>query len=165
MINAKIVLTGNFNVGKTSLFKRFIFNEFAIDYQATIGVRVEKKEITHQDEIINLLLWDVAGLQTQVLSPDSYFVGAAVIILVIDLSNPITFQNIIEDINHIKKVEPRAFVKIVGNKKDLLSQESLDKILQDFPIPFSKTTSAKTGENVNSFFEEIAEEIFISVTK
>ena len=41
----KIVLTGHFNVGKTSLIKKFVHSIFSDEYLSTIGVIIEKKEV------------------------------------------------------------------------------------------------------------------------
>jgi GTPase SAR1 family protein len=45
MVSKKIILTGSFGVGKTSLFNRFIYQEFNDKYLTTIGVKVNKKQV------------------------------------------------------------------------------------------------------------------------
>ena len=41
----KIVLLGNFGVGKTSLMRRFIDDTFSEDYKVTLGVQIQKKVV------------------------------------------------------------------------------------------------------------------------
>lgn len=73
MTSKKIILTGNFSVGKTSLFNRFINEQFDDKYITTIGVKVNKKTIEIDGEEIALVLWDVAGEVSQDKVPTSYF--------------------------------------------------------------------------------------------
>lgn len=60
MIAKKVLLVGNFGVGKTSLIRRFVLNEFSEDYISTIGVRVSTKILNVEEEEMKLLIWDVA---------------------------------------------------------------------------------------------------------
>ena len=62
MIAKKVLLVGSFGVGKTSLIRRFVTNEFSEDYISTIGVRVSTKIMKFNNEEIKLLIWDVAGI-------------------------------------------------------------------------------------------------------
>ena len=61
MISKKVILTGSFGVGKTSLFNRFIYQEFNDKYLTSIGVKVNKKQIKVEDKEVSLLVWDIAG--------------------------------------------------------------------------------------------------------
>lgn len=57
----KIIITGNSNVGKTSLLKQFTRNEFKNDYQMTVGVEFESKDIQVNEQNITLQIWDTVG--------------------------------------------------------------------------------------------------------
>ncbi len=155
MINKKVILTGNFGVGKTSLFNRFFYNRFSDKYLTTIGVKVDKKVIQVENKEISILLWDIAGEVSQDKVPNSYFLGASGIIYVFDLARPLTFNNIVKDIEHLKEMIPDSIVKIVGNKKDLLSESALAETLEELALECDIITSAKTGENVEDLFEKL----------
>lgn len=159
MISKKIILTGSFGVGKTSLFNRFINNTFDEKYMTTIGVKVNKKSVFIEGREVALLLWDIAGEISQDKVPTSYFLGAAGVIYVFDLSRPLTFQNIASDLAYLKNILPYAVVKIVGNKKDLLSDKQIAELEANFPIHWDALTSAKTGENVEKLFLNLATEL------
>lgn len=159
MIGKKIILTGSFGVGKTSLFNRFINNQFDDRYLTTIGVKVNKKPVLVGEQEVSLLLWDVAGEITQDKVPTSYFLGAAGVLYVFDLSRPITYQNIATDLEYLQSLLPYAVVRIVGNKKDLLTYAQIAEAAAKMPTPWDALTSAKTGENVEQLFQQLAADL------
>lgn len=52
-------MIGSFEVGKTSLVRRFVLNEFSENYISTIGVRISTKTVAIEDEEVKLMIWDV----------------------------------------------------------------------------------------------------------
>ncbi len=159
MISKKIILTGSFGVGKTSLFNRFINGQFDDKYMTTIGVKVNKKSLNMEGHEVGLMLWDIAGEISQDKVPTSYFLGAAGVVYVFDLSRPMTFVNIKHDLEYLKNFLPLAQVRIVGNKKDLVTEEQLANIQTQVPQGWDILTSAKTGENVDTLFETLAHDL------
>ncbi|WP_020536020.1 Rab family GTPase [Lewinella cohaerens] len=157
MISKKVVITGHFGVGKTSLFNRFITNTFNEKYLTTIGVRVDKKSVIVNGEEISLIIWDLAGEVSQEKVPRSYFLGASAIIYVFDLSRPATFSRLEDDLVYINSVLPNVLIRKVGNKKDLVSDQTLKDIRAQTQPHFF--TSARTGENVEELFEGIARKL------
>jgi len=159
MTSKKIILTGSFGVGKTSLFNKFIFNKFSDKYLTTIGVKVNKKTVDVGETQVNLLVWDIAGEVSQDKVPTSYFLGASGIIYVFDLTRPLTYKNLNTNIDYLKQLLPGGVIKVVGNKKDLLSESELEEILGQVELPVQFKTSAKTGENVERLFFDLAKEL------
>ena len=159
MISKKIILTGSFGVGKTSLFNRFIYQQFSDKYLTTIGVKVNNKTMKIDDETISMMVWDVAGEVSQDKVPASYFLGASGIIYVMDLSRPLTFANLESDIQFLRDLLPNGTIIIVANKKDLVTEEQLETIRQELARPFDYSTSAKTGENVEELFIEMGKRL------
>lgn len=157
MISKKIILTGSFGVGKTSLFNQFIYNKFDDKYLTTIGVKVNKKSIEIEGKEVSLLLWDIAGEVSQDKIPNSYFLGSSGIVYVFDLTRPSTYKNIASDIEYLNSMANNAIVKVVGNKCDLLEADKIEEVKAILETPVDIITSAKTGENV--------EELFISLGK
>lgn len=159
MISRKVILTGSFGVGKTSLFNRFIYDQFDDKYLTTIGVKVNKKQLEVDGEEMSVLLWDVAGEIAQDKVPISYFLGATGILYVFDLSRPSTHKNIASDLAYLQKLVPDAIIKIVANKKDLVDDEKIAAIKAQLTVQWDTITSAKTGENVDELLLTLAKEI------
>lgn len=159
MAKKKVVLTGSFGVGKTSLFSRFLYNEFSDKYLTTIGVKVDKKTVEIEGEEVILMLWDIAGEISQNKVPDSFFMNASAILYVFDLTRPSTYGNLEFDLDYLGKKVPGILIKVIGNKKDILSAEELEKVLNEVHKVPDILTSAKTGENVEPLFFELAKSL------
>ena len=158
----EVLLTGSFGVGKSSIFNRFIHDEFSNKYYGTMGVRVNEKKM--EDQRIHLKLWDIAGEIHQRKVPKIYFANKTAILYIIDLTRPFTFKNIKEDIDYLKENASQATIKIIGNKKDLLSElELFDLQKNELPVTLEWIVSAKTGENVILLFDQLVEEILEKV--
>ena len=160
MISKKVIITGSFAVGKTSIFTRFIENSFSEKYLTTIGVKVDKKTITVDGREVSMIIWDIAGEVLQDKVPKTYFLGSSAIIYVFDSSRPLTYQNIDADLKHFEQILPDCIVKVVGNKKDLVDESTLASIRQEINVDIF--TSAKTGENVEQLFIAIGRELLFN---
>ncbi|MFX1394532.1 MAG: GTP-binding protein, partial [Promethearchaeota archaeon] len=162
--STKLILTGDFQVGKTSLIKRFIENSFQENYIATIGVEISKKTIDlSSDTTIQFIIWDIGG-QKQEMMPfrKRFYSGANAAIIVIDRTRPNHQDSIHFWFNELKdaNVSPNIPIVIVGNKSDLVddiivSEFDIKKIADEYGYRYI-LTSAKTGENVNDAFTYIA---------
>jgi small GTP-binding protein len=159
MISKKVILTGSFGVGKTSLFNQFIYQQFSDKYLTTIGVKVNKKTLTIDGEEISLLVWDIAGEVAQDKVPASYFLGAGGIIYVVDLSRPMTLVNMKADLAFLEKLLPNTTIIVVANKKDLVTPADLEDMAQNLDVKWDFATSAKTGENVDALFLELGKRL------
>lgn len=156
MISRKVILTGSFGVGKTSLFRRFISGTFSEKYITTIGVKVDKKVVEVNGEEVSILLWDIAGEVSQDKVPKSFFLGASAIIYVFDVTRPSTYLNIEKDLNILDRILPDAILKVVGNKEDLVDTSKLKEVKQAISVNVDVMTSAKTGNNVDRLFYNLA---------
>lgn len=158
MIAKKVLLVGNFGVGKTSLIRRFVLNEFSEDYISTIGVRVSTKIVTLNDEQIKLLIWDVAGTNNDEKVPKAYFLGASAAMYVFDLSREETYINIEKQVEVVKELSGLQNITVVGNKKDLVTTDEIKSLKKSIKIPIDLITSAKEDENVEDAFVILAKQ-------
>lgn len=159
-ISRKIILAGHFGVGKTSLVGRFVHHKFSEKYLTTIGVNIEKKVVNAGDTSVSLIIWDVAGEKALKRINGSYFLGSNGIILVFDLTQPDTYQNIAEMVQTLKdRVQREVPVVVVGNKRDLVNDNELAAIKAQIDHDIFAYTSAKTGEKVEDTFLSLTHQL------
>lgn len=159
-LSKKVVLIGHFGVGKTSLLRRFIDNQFSEDYIVTIGVQIKKKMVPLKNsDALSLIIWDLEGNTTIKKARSSYLLGASAFIYVFDASRIETYKNIKEEITYLEKLFPQSVIRTVGNKIDLVNEIDISQTLVSLGITTDIFTSAKTGENVDDFFSNLAEEL------
>lgn len=163
MVSKKVILTGTLGVGKTSLFNRFLYSKFDEKYLTTIGVKVDKKMLMIDGRALSLLVWDIAGEMNQDKVPPTYFLGSSALVYVFDLTRKTTYENILADILFLKNRCPGVVIKVIGNKKDLVTPEKLEETigLVNYNVDF--TTSAKSGENVEELFMAIGAQLLDNV--
>ena len=158
----KLILGGDGAVGKTSMVHRFVENTFATDYKSTIGTSIMKKECKFEglESIVRFVIWDLAGQAQFKRVRQSYLANAEAGILVYDVTNRHSFENIKNWHNEIKKASPSISLTLVGNKIDLtndrdVSFEEGTELAKKLDLSYAET-SAKTGENINDSFKMLA---------
>lgn len=159
MLQKKICMLGSFAVGKTSLVRRYVDSIFSENYVTTIGVKIDKKVVTSNNQDLSLILWDVYGEDNYQSVLPSYLRGMAAYILVIDPSRPDTFESA-KKLHSLanETLGPKPFV-LVLNKSDLKSEwEINESILSELRAAALATieTSAKTDTGVDDVFQAIA---------
>ncbi|MDX1908494.1 MAG: Rab family GTPase [Bacteroidia bacterium] len=155
-ISKKIAIVGSFAVGKTSLISRFVEGKFPESYVTTIGLKVDKKTLEHQDYRLDLVIWDIAGQENFTKIPHFYLNGSHGVIFVTDLTRPETWEPLKAQMAILKGILPDAAVVLAANKKDLLEAGALQRTLAAYPIQPEITVSAKTGEQVEEMFRLLA---------
>ena len=165
-ITKKICLLGDFNVGKTSLVRRFVEDKFSDRYLSTVGVKVSRKSVNIQTDTqrqqVDLLVWDLEGNTKFKSITPSYLKGSSGSIIVADLTRSSTFRNLNQHIKLFLEVNPQGAIVIALNKADLIPQEKLEQLVENYKshdfdrIVSIYTTSAKTGANVDTIFDELA---------
>ena len=159
MTSKKVILVGHFGVGKTSLVRQFVHQKFSDEYLTTIGVKIDKKEVTLGDNSVTLILWDIAGETSASKIPNSYKLGAHGVLFVFDVSRPSTYEHLNEQISEIRKTVQDVPVICLANKSDLLNENSRKDIAEEVAQSELLFTSAKTGENVEIAFESLTKKM------
>jgi small GTP-binding protein len=154
----KIVILGQFGVGKTSLTRRFVDKAFSEDYLVTLGVQIKKKTLTLKNgEESSLIIWDIEGTRSVIDTRASYLLGSHAIIYVFDATRVETYQNLAEELEHLK--QHNIPIKVLANKSDLADTKSVLSFLGQHNLTVNYFTSAKSGENVDKVFNELANEL------
>ncbi len=150
---------GSSFVGKTSLLLRFIKDTFTADLKKTIGSNFLIKDLIIEGNDIRLLIWDIAGQTAFQKLRSIYFKGSNGALGVYDVTEPQSLLKIPGWVSSIKKsVKKNIPMILLGNKIDLERKidESEARDLADRLKCEYMETSAKTGENVEKAFQNIA---------
>jgi len=160
----KVVLIGDSGVGKSNLLSRYTRNEFNLESKSTIGVEFATRSIKIDGKQVKAQIWDTAGQERFRTITTAYYRGAMGILLVYDITNEKSFDNIKTWIQNIKQHASEDVEKmILGNKCDMedkrhISTEQGQRLAAEHGVEFMET-SAKSNINVEEAFVMIARKI------
>lgn len=160
----KLLLIGDSGVGKSCLLLRFADDTYTQSYISTIGVDFKIRTIDLDGKTVKLQIWDTAGQERFRTITSSYYRGAHGIIIVYDVTDKESFNNVKHWIQEIDKYAADGVKKLlVGNKCDLMSKKVVSydeakELADSLNIQFMET-SAKNSHNVEQAFTMMASEI------
>jgi Ras-related protein Rab-1A len=160
----KLLLIGDSGVGKSCLLLRFADDTYTESYISTIGVDFKIRTIELDGKTVKLQIWDTAGQERFRTITSSYYRGAHGIIIVYDVTDRQSFQNVEHWLKEIDKYATGNVNKLlVGNKSDLQSKkvvtyDEAKEFADKHGIKFLET-SAKNSHNVEQAFQTMAAEI------
>ena len=165
----KIMILGNYSVGKTSFLIRFTKNKFDETYLATIGIDYKYRIINIENKLYKLMFYDTVGEEKYKSIPKNHIKNVQGIILMYDITNKKSFDSIIDWISDVKEINGENFPMIlVGNKIDLnesreVTEEMGNELAEKNQIEFFETSN-KDGTNIQEAGLEIVYKI-LSETK
>ncbi|KAG9144953.1 hypothetical protein Leryth_021680, partial [Lithospermum erythrorhizon] len=157
----KLLLIGDSGVGKSCLLLRFADDSYLESYISTIGVDFKIRTVEQDGKTIKLQIWDTAGQERFRTITSSYYRGAHGIIVVYDVTDQESFNNVKQWLSEIDRYASENVNKLlVGNKSDLTAQkvvpyETAKAFADEIGIPFMET-SAKSATNVEQAFMAMA---------
>eukprot|EP01083_Nonionella_stella_P015946 44608_1 len=157
----KFLLVGDSGVGKSSVMVRFSDDAYEESFITTIGVDFKLRTIELDDKTIKLQIWDTAGQERFRTITTSYYRGAHGIIVVYDITDKDSFDNIREWLYEIDRYASDNVSRlIIGNKLDLahkrvVSYEDAKSFADDLGIQYIET-SAKNNQNIDETFHAMA---------
>ena len=159
LMKISIILVGDTNVGKTSIFKRYYNKEFKESKNATIGVEFQSKEFKYNGKKYSIQIFDTAGQERFRSLTESYFHLGDGAFVVFDLTNKNSLISISQWMKDIKEKKPDIKILVLGNKDDLknkqISEEEINETLEEYNISKYIRVSAKNGTNIEKAFEEM----------
>jgi small GTP-binding protein len=160
MIQKKVCMLGAFAVGKTSLVARFVSSTYSDKYHTTVGVKTDKKVLAAKDQMVTLMLWDLAGEDEVNKVRTTYFRGASGFLLVVDGTRKSTLATALELRDRVQADVGNIPYILVINKSDLAADWEIDQPALDDLTTRGVTvlrSSARSGENVDHAFTLLAE--------
>ena len=161
----KVLLLGDTTVGKTCFLMKYTDKTFQDIHMATIGLDYRLKTMKLKNgKDIKLQIWDTAGQDRFRAITKNYYKGSHGIILIYDVTNLQTFENVKTWVNQIREeTTTNVVIYIAANKIDMETERKVTKqegesLAQELGFPFMET-SAKSGININETFEDLVERI------
>ena len=163
----KLLMLGNSGVGKSSLLSRFTDNYFPLFLMGTAGIDFKHKYVTLEEKKIKLEIFDTAGQERFHCITTNYYNGVMGIILVYDISDKISFDDVHKWMIQIKEnVGEDVVIFLVGNKIDKernVETEEGESLAQKYKVFFVET-SAKEANNVDEIFMDLVKDILKNET-
>ena len=163
----KVLLLGNSNVGKSSLFLRFVDDIWNDTFVPTIGVDFKIKTFDIDEKRIKMQIWDTAGQERFKNIIASYYRGAHGILLIYDVTDKDSFKNLSNWLIEIEKNSSKNVLKVlIGNKTDLeekrvISYNQAKEFADSYGLKYIET-SDKKNLNVNEAFATLGRELMVA---
>lgn len=172
----KIVLLGDGTAGKTSISTRYAQENFDRAYKQTLGLDFFLRRIILPGNVhVTLQVWDIGGQSLGGKMLDKYIFGAHAVMLVYDITNQSSFDNLEDWLDMVKKVCEKGgsrmpHLALVANKMDL---EHMRVVKPDKHGRFSQEhgmashfVSSKTGDQISLCFQKVAADVLgVRLTK
>lgn len=168
----KVSLIGDSGTGKTSVLLRLTENTFKENTSSTIGVDFKILSVKYKSKLAKIQIWDTCGSERFKSLTTSFIKTCAVFVLIFDLSNKKSFEDLAYWVNLILDNTSPKVMCLVGNKSDLIVDKSNPVIEEDAINSFCEKygmrylqTSAKDNINIEEMFQHITISLFREAEK
>lgn len=163
-LNAKLLILGDSSVGKSSLLMRYVEDQFSDTITTTVGIDYKMKKVKVDNLDMKLQIWDTAGQEKYRSLANNFYKNSMGVLLVFDLTNPNSFDNVRNWIRQIKKnADENVCRMLLANKADLkerraVSEKEVNELTAEIGIKCFEV-SAKSGFGVPDAFSMLAKEV------
>ena len=159
--NYKIILLGETNAGKTTLYNKFIYNKDKFNYLSSITVDNETQTLDYKNKKYLITLYDTAGQERFRSITKSYYNMADGFLLMFDITDEKSLLAVKDWIEDIKYHNSSNIFLILGNKDDLdnkISDDVINETLGEYNRLLLKTSAIK-DINVKESLEKMIDMI------
>ena len=161
-ITCKVVLVGESGVGKTSIINRYLNNTYNENQKSTFAPKFKNKVLKYPEynKSISFDIWDTAGQEAYRSITKNFYVNAAIGIMVYDIRNRESFENIKKYWSQQLKDSgvQNIVLAIAGNKCDIFNEEEVSeneaRQYADSIGAVFQLTSCKENIGIDELFKE-----------
>ena len=155
----KIVVLGSIGSGKSSLLKKLTGLPFSREEIPTMGLRIYTLKVG-EPTISKLVFWELTSVGKLDSQPVDYLKGAHAAIYIFDLSRPSTYLDLLKEKEMLEGMLPNTPTLFVANKADLVAENKVKRLTEQFedlaPIAFSAKLSESIDELLNPLKSALA---------
>ena len=175
MQTLKYIILGDSGCGKSSIMNRYISSTFNENLDTTIGLEYGTKNVTIDDETFKIQIFDLAGQERFRSIVKSYYRGCHGILLVFDITNKQSFENLeywyqeIQNVNDLLSNKYNPSIILLGNKYDKIDHQIDTRQIAHFiynkNIIEYVNSSAKSGLHINDTFLALNKNVYDNLLK
>ena len=160
----RFIIVGDSSVGKSNIMLRFTQDKFYKEYSATIAVEFSNKRLIYNNTNYTIQIWDTVGQEQFKSLIRGYYKESAVALIVYDITNENSFQNVKNWITDCQNYAPSSvLIFLIGNKSDLEEKREIPKergenLANEYNMTFFET-SAFNGNGIKEAFQKCIETI------
>ena len=160
----KVCMLGASGVGKSSILKRFVNDEFEEREPTTLGSAFQEKVVNYKGASYRFQIWDTAGQEKFAPLAHIYYRDAEIAFLVYDITNKDSFGTLREWYAELKEKGPKGImICVLGNKLDLEDQQEVARsVAREYAKGIKALftlTSAKENSGITELFDRICGEL------
>ena len=165
----KVLVIGDVEVGKTSIFNQFTKHEFYPSYSPTTGYNFFFVKLKTNNKVMKLHIWDTSGNPTYRVNCLQWFRNSELCIVVYSVTNLDSFNNVKIWINDLRANNSDAPIVLLGNQSDdeenrAVTKEMGEKIKEEYNLEFFEEVSAKNGfDQKDNFVFKIAKILYYNI--
>ena len=163
-IEAKLILVGDANVGKTSIINRCVKNEFKEAIIPTLSSNYSLKTFNTGNRIVRLQIWDTAGDEKYRSIIPMFYRGSQAAFIVYAIDNLSSFQSVSSYVESLHShLEPEKLILfLIANKIDKnprqISTEEGEQCAHQINATYLEV-SALTSQGITEAFSLTATQI------
>jgi small GTP-binding protein len=160
----KIVLLGDYSVGKTAIAQRYHTNAFEHEYRPSIGVDILSRRLPLGQEDVQLQIWDMSGQTEFRRLRQQYLEATDCALIIFDLTRRSSLDAVPSWVEEAREFNPKLPAVLVGNKADMteartVTEKEAASLAKSLRMLFYMEASAKSGDNIDQVFKEVAKQL------
>ena len=165
----KVLVIGDVEVGKTTIFNQFTKHEFYPSYSPTTGYDFFFVKLKTNNKVMKLHIWDTSGNPSYRANCLQWFRNSELCIVVYSVTNLDSFNNVKIWINDLRANNSDAPIVLLGNQSDdeenrAVTKEMGEKIKEEYNLEFFEEVSAKNGfDQKDNFVFKIAKILYYNI--